>query len=361
MLQAVPVQRGLQSEHLSFVASLTFGDVARLMEDNRLYVPNDPNLPDFAQRKPNPIRVKAIARYILETYKDGSTFFPPICINVQPAPIYKSGIISLSYAFATLRLTDGQHRCFGIYQALKNIQPQETIKHATLSQLEIGALLYAALPLDMERQAFRDQNLLAQRPGTSLAYTFDQRSPVVLIAKLLLKLVPQFANNVEMVENGLGKHNPKLLTFSTLVTATQHMFPDLKSKECLERVLDWAVTFWTAIANTLAGNPWRVQSKVERKQQREESIVGTAIVFQALGMLAHDLYLEGVPANALCKWLAKLEEIDWRRNDPFWRERGVTQVGAQGDAIISNTRTTINACYKVLREIIGVVPANGVA
>ncbi|NJR62125.1 MAG: hypothetical protein HC769_26840 [Cyanobacteria bacterium CRU_2_1] len=90
-----------------------------------------------------------------------------------------------------------------------------------------------------------------------------------MISKLLLTLVSQFANNVEMVENGLGKHNPKLLTFSTLVTATQHMFPDLKSREGLERVLDWAVTFWTAAADLLPDDPWRVQSKAERKQQRE--------------------------------------------------------------------------------------------
>jgi DNA sulfur modification protein DndB len=98
VLYAVPVQRGIQGEHVSYVASLTFGDVARLMEDNRLYVPNDPDLPDFAQRKPNPIRVKAIAQYILETYQDGSTFFPPVCINVQPMPIYEDGVIALPYS-----------------------------------------------------------------------------------------------------------------------------------------------------------------------------------------------------------------------------------------------------------------------
>lgn len=361
VIQAVPVQRGLMNEHISYVASLSFGDIARLLDDGHLYVPNEPELPDFAQRKPNPVRVKAIASYILDTYQDGSTFFPPICVNVQPVPLHKEGVISLPYHSVTLRLTDGQHRCFGIRQALKDIQSETSLNLTLLTRLEIGALMYAGLPLEMERQAFRDQNLLAQRPGTSLAYTFDQRSPVVLVAKLLLTLVPQFANNVEMVENSLGKHNPKLLTFSTLVTATQHMFPDLKAKDGLEQILDWAVTFWTVVADTLSNDPWRVQTKTERKQQREESIVGTAVMFQALGMMARNLYMEGVPTTNLSKWLAKLCEIDWQRDNLFWRERGVMQVGAQGSPIISNTRTTVNACHKALCELVGIASTSQVS
>lgn len=61
ILKAVPVQRGLSNEHVSYVTSLSFGDVVRLLDDEHLYVPNEPDLPDFAQRKPNPVRVKAIA------------------------------------------------------------------------------------------------------------------------------------------------------------------------------------------------------------------------------------------------------------------------------------------------------------
>lgn len=357
VFRAVPVRRGSHGEHQSYVANLLFGDVARLIDDGRLYVPNDPDLPDFAQRKPNPVRIKAIAQYILETYQEGTTFFPPICFNVQPPPTYRDGSIFLPYHSVTLRLTDGQHRCFGIRQALRDIQDKELASLPILSQLEIGVLLYAGLSLEQERQAFRDQNLLAQRPGVSLSHMFDQRSPTVLIAKNLLNRVPQFRNNVEMVENGLGKHNPKLLTLSTLVTATQHMFPNLKSKKDLEPRIDWAATFWAAAASILPNDPWRIKSKEERAAQRQESLAVTAVVFQALGMLARDLYLEGVPEEDFVKWLARLQEIDWRRENELWRERGVTQVGAQGEPIVSNTRTTVDACHRVLREFVGIATA----
>ncbi len=358
VLRAVPVQRGLQSEHQSYVGSLFFGDVARLLNDGHLYVPNDPELPDFAQRKLNPTRVKAIAQYILDTYQEGTTFFPPICINVQPLPTYKDGSIFLPYHAVTLRLTDGQHRCFGIRQALKDIQDKQ-LEYQVLCQLELGVLLYAALSLEEERQAFRDQNLLVQRPSVSLSHTFDRRSPVVLIAKDLIKRVPQFRNNVEMVENSLGKHNPKLMTFSTLVTATHHMFPNLKSKKDLEPRIDWAATFWATTASVLPNDPWRAKSKEERSVQRQELLAVSAVVFQALGMLARELYLEGVPEEELVKWLARLQEIDWRRSNELWRERGVTQVGATVEPIISNTKTTVDACYKVLREFVGIATVCG--
>ena len=360
VLRAVPVRRGLQEIHQSYVASLFFGDVVRLLDDERLYIPNEPDLPDFAQRKLNPTRVKAIARYIMETYQDGTTFFPPICVNVQPSPTYRDGSIYLPYHSVSLRLTDGQHRCFGIRQALKDIQTQQSEYTVILSQLEIGVLMYGGLPLDEERQAFRDQNLLVQRPNVSLSHMFDKRSPSVLIAKDLIGRVPQFRDNVEMVENSLGKHNPKLLTLSTLVTATKHMFPNLNSQKDLEPRIDWAATFWAAAASILPDDPWRIKSKEERTTQRQESLAVSAVVLQALGMLAHDLFLERVAAEDLVKWLGRLGAIDWRKGNELWLKQGVTQVGATGEAIISNTKTTVDACHMVLREFVGIVPASGV-
>jgi len=353
VLRAVSVHRGLLSEHQSYVVSLSFGDIARLLDVGCLYVPNAPELPDFAQRKLNPARVKVIAQYILETYEDGSTFFPPICINVQPRPIYRDGSIILPHSSVSLRLTDGQHRCFGIRQVLRNIE-DDPIKASALAGLEVGGLIYAGLSLDQEKQAFRDQNLLVQRPNNSLTHAFDQRSPIVLIAKTLLDRVPQFQNNVEMVENGLGKHNSKLITFSTLVSATQHMFPNLPQTE-LEALSEWTVAFWVAAANNLPDNPWRVVGREERNCQRQESLAVTAVAIQALGLIARDLYVEGVPSEDLLKRLSGLKEINWQREDLLWRERGVTQMGAKSIAIVQNTRTTIDACHRVLREFTGII------
>jgi DNA sulfur modification protein DndB len=360
VLQGVPVKRGLLNGHKSYVASISFGDIARLLGGGHLYVPNQQDLPDFAQRKLNSVRIKAIAHYILENYHNGTIFFPPICINVQPSPVYQGGNIILPYHSMTLRLTDGQHRCFGIRQALKEIQTQDSNYFAVLSQLEVGVLIYSALSLEDERQAFRDQNLLVQRPSVSLSHYFDQRSPEVLIAKSLTQKVLYFRDNVEKVENGLSSYNSKLITLSTLVTATRYMFPNLKDKKDFDFKLEWAVKFWDTVASLLPDNPWQSKNKEEQCQQRQDSLLVSSVLFQALGMLAHDLYLEGVNQEELVKWLNSLQEIDWRRSNELWIERGVFQVGAIGEPIISNTKTTVRACYMVLREFVGVSPISGV-
>lgn len=358
VLQGVPVKRGLLNEQKSYVASISFGDVARLLDGGHLYVPNQQDLPDFAQRKLNSVRIKAIARYIVDNYHNGTIFFPPICINVQPSPVYQDGNIILPYHSMTLRLTDGQHRCFGIRGALKEIQAQDSNHFSVLSQLEVGVLIYSALSLEDERQAFRDQNLLVQRPSVSLSHYFDQRSPEVLIAKSLTQKVTYFRDNVEKVEHGLGSHNSKLITLSTLVTATRYMFPDLKDKEDFDFKLEWAVKFWNTVASLLPDNPWQSKNKEEQCQQRQDSLLVSSVLFQALGMLAHDLYLEGVVQENLDKWLNRLQEIDWTRDNKFWLERGITQIGAKGEPIISNTKTTVELCHQTLKEFIGIISVN---
>jgi DGQHR domain-containing protein len=356
IVQGVPVKRGTSDKQVSYVASMTFGDIARLLDGGYLYVPNQPDLPDLAQRKLNPARIKAIAVYILENYHNGTIFFPPICINVQPAPIYKDERIFLPYQSVAMRLTDGQHRCFAIREALIEMNREDAMKFTSLSQIEVGVLFYSALSLEEERQAFRDQNLLVQRPSVSLSHYFDRRSPAVLIAKELMERVTQFQNNVEQIENGLSPHNPKLITLSTLVTATKYTFPNLKGMTDLDLKINWAVNFWQALASILPNDPWQVKSKEERCQQRQESLLVSAVVFQALGMLAHDLYLENVPEQELVKWLTQLQEINWLKDNEFWKERGVTQAGATREPIISNTKTTVSACHRTLQESIGILP-----
>ena len=269
VLKGVSVNRSPQNQHLSYLATMKFGDIARLLDNEHLYVPNQPDLVDFAQRKLNKTRVRAISKYILENYEQGTIFFPPICVNIHPQPIYQDGMIFLPYDSVSMRLTDGQHRCYGIGELLRELKNENSLEYNLISQLEIGVLLYSALPLEEERQAFRDQNLLVQRPSVSLSHYFDKRNPHVLIAKELLETVPQFIDNIEFVENSLGKHNPKLMTLSTLVQSIKHTLPNLKSKKNLEDKVAWLTAFWEALANTFTDNPWDIKNKEEKKSTKK--------------------------------------------------------------------------------------------
>jgi len=352
---AIPLLSNPQTQEHNYLASVLYGDIAQLIEDNRLYVPNHAELPDLAQRKPNPSRIKQIANYILENYQTGTIYFPPICVNLCPKPRYENGKIYLPYHSLTMRLTDGQHRCFGIHHALTSLEKKDKTQQENLFQLQLGVLIYSSLPLDLERQAFRDQNLLVHRPSVSLAHYFDQRSPHVQIAKQLIENISQFQNNVETVENGLGTQNPKLLTLSTLVTAVQFSFPNLKSQDEQTTKTQWLINFWAITANILPNNPWQQTLISERQTQRQQQITVSAVFFQALGMIAHDLYQENITVEQLNHYLNPLKMLDWNKENRFWLERGVTQIGTTGKPIISNTRTTVKLCYQVLKEQLGLI------
>jgi DNA sulfur modification protein DndB len=68
--------------------------------------------------------------------KDGSTFFPAICLNIQSDPIYRNGAIVLPYNSTSLRLTNGQHRCCGIHRAIKLLREEGSPELAEVSRLK---------------------------------------------------------------------------------------------------------------------------------------------------------------------------------------------------------------------------------
>ena len=144
------------------------------------------------------------------------------------------------------------------------------------------------------------------------------------------------------------------MTLSTLVTAVQFSFPTLKPDEDLTPKTDWLTHFWTTVAHILPNNPWRQTTIAERQSQRQQEITVSAVLFQALGMIAHDLYQEQIQTEQLSHYLTPLQTLDWQKENRFWLERGVTQVGTKGKPIISNTRTTIKLCYQVLKEHLGI-------
>lgn len=356
IFNAISVKRNPNKNQHNYLASILFGDIAQLIDENRLYVPNHSEFPDLAQRKPNPNRIKQISNYILDNYQQGAIYFPPICLNVHPHPTYSNNQISFPYHALTMRLTDGQHRCFGIHQALKTLDETDRPARDRLAQLEIGVLIYSALPIEQERQAFRDQNLLVQRPSVSLAHYFDRRSPHVLIAKHLAETIPQFAENIEYIQNGLGTHNPKLLTLSTLVTALQFTFPHLKNPDNLENYYQWSTQYWQLIADSLTDNPWQPYSLDRRKQQRQKDLRVSAVFFQAIGMIGQDFYQQELEFDAIQTLIKQLNQLDWDKDNRFWLDKGVTQIGTKNKPIISNTRTTIKLCYQVLREQLDLIP-----
>ncbi len=368
-LQAIPIpySQGLKG----YLATLSYPEISWLLRDGRLYVPNQKDLPDYAQRQANTANINALAHYILDSLQSGRPlFFPTIALNLQCACEYSPDHTVLRLPFdASLRCIEGQTRLYGIQMVSKWLQPQKfgnptgltdtenTGLLQALGTLELGATLYDRLRLAQERQLFRDINLLAKRPATALMHSFDGRSLTTQLAKALAEQVPAFQGLVEYHSSTVTES--KLLTLSTLGTATQAMFPGLEQGQgALDDYQAYATAFWTAAAGALPGQPWSGDRGV-RAALQQESLVCAAILFQALGRLAHNLWQhEQVPAEDLALWLTPLGAIDWRRANPEWVRLGIAQNGANG-VIVSNTKTTVSALHRYLQTMTGVTTETG--
>ena len=81
-LKAIPFP--FSQELRSYLAALTFQEINWLLQDGRLYVPNQKDLPDYAQRQANSTNINALALYILDSLQNGRhLFFPTIALNLQ--------------------------------------------------------------------------------------------------------------------------------------------------------------------------------------------------------------------------------------------------------------------------------------
>jgi len=166
---------------------------------------------------------------------------------------------------------------------------------------------------------------------------------------------------VEWIESQWSGDSAKnLLTFSTLVSATELMFPglvtqsDLSDSE-LEPYLEWATQFWEAVEVNLLESPWQFQPPEERQRLRDQTLCCNAVFFKALGKLANDLRQEDGDISQLEPRLGVLRSINWSRANPLWRSIGVVAHGASEMGLISNTNPTVENLHRYLRHQVNCV------
>jgi len=141
------------------MTSLCFGDMVRLLNEGRLYIPANVEVKDRVQDQIDDLGLDELKDYILSNYQQRILFLNPISINALPEPIYKDRNIIFPYGSLHFRLMDGLDRCFAIRRAwehLKNYKPSEI---SDFAKLELVTLIYASLSLDEELKAYRNLKL----------------------------------------------------------------------------------------------------------------------------------------------------------------------------------------------------------
>lgn len=282
---------------------------------------------DREQRVLNQKRVPDLAKYMLDNEDD--YLFASITASYKSAPIYAEiqrdgeeegdasiGVLKLKLG-DELIINDGQHRCAGIAQALK--------QNPALGEQTISVLLFPYENRERVQQMFSDLNRFVVKTSKSLDILYDRRDPHSIATMFALNKVPVFKELTEKENISLKSKDTKLFTLAALYDANAEL---LKGQdEDAEKNAERLVEFWTAVAAHMPDWTAVLTRHKTSIELRAEKISAHSTVLRALGGLGAELMKEP-------NWkerLAGLEQINWAKNNPDWEN-----VCIMANSVVSN-------------------------
>lgn len=265
---------------------------------------------DREQRQLNVKRVPDLAAYITEN--DDDYLFSSITASYKSEPEFEPYAQGSNIGTLKLRLgdeliiNDGQHRCAGIVQALKD--SSASIKDHTLS-----VLLFPWENTARVQQMFSDLNRFVQKTSKSLDILYDKRDDVAAATLAMIEKVPVFKDLTEKEKTSLEAKSTKLFTLAALYDANVELLKGYENNDIITNA-GLLVDYWTEIAKHMPDWTKVFSGQKLAIELRQEKIASHSTVLRALGGLGVDLMVSG-------DWKARLtplEEINWSKKNPEW-------------------------------------------
>lgn len=334
-----PVVKGIQAGREYFIAMVPLKMIPRLFPNDEEYV-----APEYrAQRKLNEARIPVICNYILEnrdTYVfsslaasiDGDFKFHPVGEG--------SDLGQLEVAMdARFLINDGQHRKAAILKALQ--------EDPALGDETISIVFFEDKGLARSQQIFTDLNKNAVKTSNSISELYDSRDNLAVASRKAVSCISFLNAYTDKEKDNLGKFSSNFFTLNTFYLANKNIFPKGKiADENLKNAEEFLVHFWQCVTNNMV--QWQ---KIENKSLtkvdlRQNYISSQGVVIQAFGIVGRYFY-ENRKLD-MEKYLNKVRNIDWKRNNPIWRLRAIGETGR----ILTNKKA-ICLIANVIKQAIG--------
>lgn len=268
---------------------------------------------DREQRVLNEKRVPELRDYINENDED--YIFSSITASYKSAPVFDPapngngmdgaiGVLKLKLG-DELIINDGQHRCAGIAEALKD--------NPNIGDHTISVLLFPWESKERVQQMFSDLNRFVQKTSKSLDILYDKRDKISAATLAALDQVPVFRDLTDKDSVSLKSKSTKLFTLAALYDANRELLKGREEEDVLANAA-MLTSYWSAVAKHMPD--WTsVQSQHKQAAElRAEKISSHSTVLRALGGLGLELMKdENWPAR-----LGGLGNIDWSKKNPDW-------------------------------------------
>lgn len=268
---------------------------------------------DREQRVLNEKRVPELRDYINENDED--YIFSSITASYKSAPVFDPapngngmdgaiGVLKLKLG-DELIINDGQHRCAGIAEALKD--------NPSIGDHTISVLLFPWESKERVQQMFSDLNRFVQKTSKSLDILYDKRDKISAATLALLDQVPVFRDLTDKDSVSLKSKSTKLFTLAALYDANRELLKGREDEDVLANA-EMLTSYWSVVAENMPD--WTsVQSRhKEAGELRAERISSHSTVLRALGGLG----LELMKDENWRERLASLQGIDWSKKNSDW-------------------------------------------
>lgn len=238
---------------------------------------------------------------ITASYKSVPVFDPVPNGNGMDGAI---GVLKLKLG-DELIINDGQHRCAGIAEALKD--------NPSIGDHTISVLLFPYENQDRVQQMFSDLNRYGQKTSKSLDILYDKRDKISAATLASLEQVPVFRDLTDKDSVSLKAKSTKLFMLAALYDANRELLKGREDEDIIANA-EMLNKYWTAVAQNMPD--WTsVQSHHrEASELRAEKIASHSTVLRALGGLGLELMRD----ESWRDRLASLRTIDWSKKNPDW-------------------------------------------
>lgn len=335
---------GAQGGNPFYQATVPFRVLASMLK-----LDDDADVTQRSQRLIDKSRAKKVTKY-LEKNKDGFYVLPPLVgyiegefefEQVQLDGFFNVGRMHVSVD-ARIKLFDGQHRAWGIREALQ-IEP-------LLSTENISIMFFSELSLSQRQQAFHDINFTQKTPSASICIAYNSRND------LDRRVIDTFSQSnlrafIEYEKNTASAKSENLYSLKNLKDYAIQFFAG--DKEAANPDFE---EFTNAFFETVNLPAHITLLEMENKalikhgfnaigQLKSQSVLPHAVTVKSIGMLGKAL-IEQRPEDWREALAPLAKRAFWSRSAPGWLGRCVSLDGK----MISNMAAVRLTYYKIALE-----------
>jgi DNA sulfur modification protein DndB len=304
----VPAMRGQMGSRTYYSCLMPLSAIPNLFKftDWAEFTPEDRE-----QRVLNQRRVPDLANYILENEED--YLFASITASYKAEPVYEPlrqdgdasiGVLKLKLG-DELIINDGQHRCAGIAQALK--------QNPALGDHTMSVLLFPYESRERVQQMFSDLNKNVVKTSKSLDILYDHRDPTSIATMWALDKIDVFKELTEKEDISLKAKSTKLFTLAAIYDANTELLRGHGERDA-EAGAKLLADYWSAVAAHMPDWTAVLTRHKTAMELRAEKISAHSTVLRALGGVGAELMKDPGWKDRL----AALEKIDWSKKNPDW-------------------------------------------